>query len=85
MLLNLSNHPAAKWSAAQIQAAQKEFGDLHDLPFPAIAPDADLHAIIARAHEYVQKCQALIQQQATNYQHPATSSQQRTPFISWAK
>lgn len=69
MLLNLSNHPAAKWSAAQIQAAEKAFGDLRDVPFPVIAPNADLNAIIALAQEYVQKCR----NQFDHRQNPASS------------
>lgn len=73
MLLNLSNHAVAKWSAAQIQAAEKDFGEIHDLPFPVIAPDSDLHTIIALAQEYVQKCQDFIQQQVTSNQQQVSA------------
>ncbi|RIK82021.1 CRISPR-associated protein [candidate division KSB1 bacterium] len=67
MLLNLSNHVVAKWSAAQKEAAETEFSEIRDLPFPAIAPDADLSIIIVLAQEYVQKCKEQIdQQQATS-------------------
>ena len=69
MLLNLSNHPAAQWTAAQVQAAEKAFGDLRDVPFPVIAPNADLNAIIALAQEYVQKCR----NQFDHRQNPASS------------
>lgn len=81
MLLNLSNHASNQWSPAQIQAAQTEFGDLRDLPFPAIAPSADFNTIIALAQEYVQKCQTLIPQQTQSGKQPATSNQRQTSAI----
>ena len=73
MLINISNHSFAKWSAAQKQAANQLFGEVRDLPFPAIDPQADLNSIITIAQEYVQKCQAFIQRQATSIQHPETA------------
>jgi hypothetical protein len=69
MLLNLSNHAVAKWSAAQKQAAEQRFGEIHDLPFPVIAPNADLNSIITLAQEYVQKCR----NQFDHLQNPASS------------
>jgi len=75
MLLNLSNHASANWSAAQIQAAKKSFGEIRDVPFPAIAPNVDLNTIIALTQEYVHKCQAFIKPQATSNEQPATSNE----------
>jgi hypothetical protein len=40
MLLNLSNHPSEKWSDKQRKAAEKEYGNIIDMPFPNIPPDA---------------------------------------------
>jgi hypothetical protein len=74
MLLNLSNHASAKWSAAQKQAANRLFGEVRDMPFPAIDPAADLDNIVALAQEYVQKCKEQLdrnQQRTTSNQHPA--------------
>lgn len=41
MLINYSNHPSALWSAEQIKAADRQFGEIVDMPFPSVAPDAD--------------------------------------------
>lgn len=35
-LLNLSNHPSTGWSEQQIQAAEQEYGEVIDMPFPNI-------------------------------------------------
>lgn len=38
MLINLSNHPIAKWSMSQLNDAQRRFGDCVDVPFPHVSP-----------------------------------------------
>lgn len=40
MLINLSNHPSRAWGPKQMQAAQ-EFGEILDIPFPHVPPEAD--------------------------------------------
>ena len=60
MLLNLSNHEAARWSAAQKQTVAERFDDVRDLPFPPIAPNADLASVTALAQKYVAQCQDLL-------------------------
>ena len=57
MLINLSNHPSAKWSDAQLQAANTQYGEVVDLMFPQVAPDADVKDIQRIAEEYLQKVQ----------------------------
>lgn len=52
MLLNLSNHPSASWSPAQLAAAG---GKVIDLAFPQVAPDGDETYIEALAQEYYDK------------------------------
>lgn len=37
--INCSNHPSAKWSEAQLNAA-KAYGEIIDVPFPNVAPEA---------------------------------------------
>lgn len=64
MLLNLTNHPSSSWDAAQVAAAEAQFGGLQDLPFPAIAPTASLAQIEQLADDYAEKvlasaCQAV--------------------------
>ncbi|WP_100629771.1 CRISPR-associated protein [Algoriphagus formosus] len=55
MLLNLSNHPSAAWSSAQVQAAIKSYGSIEDMPFPPIDPKADESAIQELAIIYLEK------------------------------
>ena len=45
MLLNLSNHPSATWSPEQLGAAQRDYGQVLDMPFPAVPPQADLDEV----------------------------------------
>lgn len=54
MLLNLSNHPSASWSPAQLAAAGGE-SQVIDLPFPTVAPDGDEAYIEQLANEYYNK------------------------------
>ena len=50
MLLNLSNHPSASWSPAQLAAANDQ---VLDLPFPAVDPSGDEAYIESLADEYL--------------------------------
>lgn len=38
MLLNLSNHPSARWSDEQQAVARAAYGAVQDMPFPAVDP-----------------------------------------------
>lgn len=40
MFINLSNHPSAKWLPEQTETAVRSYGDICDLPFPNIRPEA---------------------------------------------
>ncbi len=55
MLINLSNHPVSKWSNEQLSAAQTQFGEVVDLPFPIVDPRADENQVGALVDEYLQK------------------------------
>lgn len=52
MLLNLSNHPSATWSEAQMQAAIEQYGAVQDLPFPNIPPEATADEVRMLAEQY---------------------------------
>lgn len=52
MLINFSNHPLTTWSKEQVEAA-KEYGEIIDLPFPAVNPEASHEEIKDLADEYV--------------------------------
>lgn len=55
MLINLSNHPSAKWSIEQTEAAHKLYGEIVDLPFPVVEPSADEAQIALLADEYLSR------------------------------
>ena len=54
MLINLSNHPSRYWGKKQ-QEASRCYGNVVDLPFPAIAPSANTQELQTLAHTSVQK------------------------------
>lgn len=56
MLLNLSNHPSASWSPAQLAASG---GNVVDLAFPQVAPDGDEAYIEQLANDYYNKINAM--------------------------
>ena len=56
MLLNLTNHPSDTWSPEQIAAAG---GDVMDMPFPSVPPEADEAYIDALANEYLDRILSL--------------------------
>lgn len=51
MLINLSNHPSNKWPQQQIEAAN-QYGEIRDMPFPAIDPFASTEDISELADQY---------------------------------
>lgn len=55
MLINLSNHPSARWSDIQLRAAIEQFGEVIDLPFPEVQPACDENQIASLADEYVER------------------------------
>lgn len=55
VFINHSNHPVARWSVEQKAAAQA-YGDVVDLPFPAIPANAsedDVTAMVAQSLERI--------------------------------
>lgn len=59
MLLNLTNHPAARWSEPQLKAAKKQFGSVQDMQFPNVPPSATYSDIQAMVETYIDKIKAL--------------------------
>ena len=55
MLINISNHPSDKWSEAQTSAAISQFGEIVDLPFPTIEPNATPEDITKIAQDYLNR------------------------------
>ena len=58
MFINISNHPAMKWSAEQVAAATKE-DKIVDLGFPQVDPKATEEELSALVWEWAQKVRAL--------------------------
>lgn len=54
MFINLTNHPSSLWSEDQLAAAE-HFGEVVDIPFPDISPEADEEEINSMAEDYVEK------------------------------
>ncbi len=54
MLINLTNHPSTFWDGSQLQAAA-EYGDIVDMPFPAIDAESDESRIELLVNEYFEK------------------------------
>lgn len=52
MLINLSNHPSDLWEEKQLMAAE-QFGEIVDIPFPQVGPEASHEDILALAEECV--------------------------------
>lgn len=58
-IINLSNHPADKWSEAQNKAATSQFGEIVDLAFPQIEPNATKADIAKIAQDYLIQVQQI--------------------------
>ena len=52
--VNFSNHPTAKWGKKQLVAAL-QYGEVVDLPFPVVAPDADSQELQTLVQDSVQE------------------------------
>jgi hypothetical protein len=62
MLINLSNHPSTKWSDKQKNIALEKYGEVLDLSFPAIAPDATIEKVLEMAEEFSNECRKIFEQ-----------------------
>ena len=54
VFVNFSNHPSARWSNEQTEAAGR-YGRIVDIPFPAVEPKADEGTVRALAERYVRQ------------------------------
>ncbi len=53
MLINLSNHPLSTWSEEQKKSGYNQFGEVVDIPFPTVDPNADYKSIFSTAKDLV--------------------------------
>lgn len=52
MLINFTNHPSENWPKSQNKAASV-YGQISDIPFPSVNPEADETEIMRLANIYV--------------------------------
>jgi hypothetical protein len=52
MFINFTNHPSSNWSQAQLADASN-YGEILDMPFPAVDPDNDESYILTLADSFV--------------------------------
>lgn len=57
MFINYTNHPSALWGEAQLEAARK-YGEIMDMPFPAVDPHMDREGVDRLAEEEYRKIAA---------------------------
>jgi len=55
MLINLSNHPSAKWQEKQKSLALEKYGHIYDMNFPAVSPLFDKEEVQMLAKELLNK------------------------------
>jgi hypothetical protein len=55
MLINLSNHPSASWQPLQLEAAAA-YGEIKEMPFPAIHADWNTEQVQEEANNYFLQC-----------------------------
>ncbi len=60
MLINLTNHPFETWQAAMKKTAIDSYGNVVNLPFPAVSPNADRVAVEELASLYLMEIQVVI-------------------------
>ncbi len=58
IFVNHTNHPSERWSAEQISAAQV-YGEILDIPFPAVDAEATPAQVAALVEENLEKILAL--------------------------
>ena len=66
MLINLSNHSSSKWSGLQLQAANENYGQVIDIPFPNIPPEANARDINEMALSYIDQITSLYKEHHGN-------------------
>lgn len=55
-LINLSNHPVAKWEGGQMKAAVFQFAEVVDMEFPQISPCKTSEEVEQEAYHKLDEC-----------------------------
>ena len=59
MLINFTNHPSDRWTDDQKNCAIELYGEVKDLPFPAVPTSAGATEVIGMADEIIDKILAM--------------------------
>ena len=81
MLINLTNHPFANWSAEQTMEAEKLYGVVCDYPFPAVPVDFTSDDIMNMAEEIVEN---IINRKKENEDSIEVSSGMNNPIATYS-
>ena len=55
IFVNFSNHPSSRWSDEQLKVARQQYGEIVDMPFPALDPYVDERAIAEIGEDCIEK------------------------------
>ena len=58
IFINFSNHPSAQWTQTQLDAAA-EYGEVADIPFPAVPSEASCDDVGNMADRYIAQIMAM--------------------------
>ena len=58
VIINLTNHPSSTWQKKELETLAK-YGEIVDLPFPHIAPEASIDEVRDVAGEYLQRVEEM--------------------------
>ncbi len=81
MLINLSNHPFAKWGARQTETARRLYGEVRDMPFPVVDPQASPWQVAVLAANYFRQIVLIFQKQQEDGQPNAVHVQGEFTFV----
>ena len=69
MFINFSNHPSEGWDAAQLEAARELGGNVVDVAFPMVPPEAGEAEVEALAEDYTDRILAMLDEDGGVQQH----------------
>lgn len=58
VLINLSNHPSSLWSEKQKEEAKRLFGEIVDIKFPLISPNASSDEVLHIAYDLLKEIES---------------------------
>lgn len=81
MLINLSNHPSAKWNEYQRSAAIKKYGQITDMSFPDIDPSLSIEEVSSLAASFFNRINKIVDVCCKTSQNHAVHIQGEFTFV----